>query len=180
MERRPFIRKGDHLILDTIPTWVCAQCSEAYFEEAAPKDVWGKRLRWGSSMAEAVAEAPDPCPAPGRTLQWSRRPEASAPASLRLPGAAHRGRHEGESRLILARMGGVGYGPVAAVGTAREGMGYGSRLPTALARASLPLPAAAERQRGAMASPMRALRWGRHTYADAPTDGSYPLFTLSP
>ncbi|MGE3536195.1 MAG: YgiT-type zinc finger protein [Candidatus Tectimicrobiota bacterium] len=24
-----------HLILDTIPAWVCTQCGEAYFEEAA-------------------------------------------------------------------------------------------------------------------------------------------------
>lgn len=28
-------RQGYHLILDTIPAWVCAQCGEAYFEEAA-------------------------------------------------------------------------------------------------------------------------------------------------
>jgi YgiT-type zinc finger domain-containing protein len=28
-------RKGYHLILDAIPAWVCAQCGEAYFEEAA-------------------------------------------------------------------------------------------------------------------------------------------------
>ena len=28
-------RKGYHLILDTVPAWVCAQCGEAYFEEAA-------------------------------------------------------------------------------------------------------------------------------------------------
>jgi YgiT-type zinc finger domain-containing protein len=28
-------RKGCHLILDTIPVWVCTQCGEAYFEEAA-------------------------------------------------------------------------------------------------------------------------------------------------
>ena len=27
-------RKGYHLILDTIPAWVCAQCGEVYFEEA--------------------------------------------------------------------------------------------------------------------------------------------------
>jgi len=27
-------RKGYHLILDTIPAWVCAQCGETYFEEA--------------------------------------------------------------------------------------------------------------------------------------------------
>lgn len=38
MERRtaPFHidRKGYHLVLDAIPAWVCAQCSEVYFEEA--------------------------------------------------------------------------------------------------------------------------------------------------
>jgi YgiT-type zinc finger domain-containing protein len=28
-------RKGYHLILDTVPAWVCAQCGEVYFEEAA-------------------------------------------------------------------------------------------------------------------------------------------------
>jgi YgiT-type zinc finger domain-containing protein len=28
-------RKGYHLILDTIPAWVCTQCGGAYFEEAA-------------------------------------------------------------------------------------------------------------------------------------------------
>jgi YgiT-type zinc finger domain-containing protein len=28
-------RKGYHLILDTIPAWVCTQCGEAYFEESA-------------------------------------------------------------------------------------------------------------------------------------------------
>jgi YgiT-type zinc finger domain-containing protein len=28
-------RKGYHLILDTIPAWVCTQCGEAYFEETA-------------------------------------------------------------------------------------------------------------------------------------------------
>ena len=28
-------RRGYHLILDTIPAWVCIQCGEAYFEEVA-------------------------------------------------------------------------------------------------------------------------------------------------
>jgi YgiT-type zinc finger domain-containing protein len=28
-------RKGYHLILDAAPAWVCTQCGEAYFEEAA-------------------------------------------------------------------------------------------------------------------------------------------------
>jgi YgiT-type zinc finger domain-containing protein len=27
-------RKGYHLILDSVPAWVCTQCGEAYFEEA--------------------------------------------------------------------------------------------------------------------------------------------------
>ena len=26
-------RKGCHVLLDTVPAWVCQQCGEAYFEE---------------------------------------------------------------------------------------------------------------------------------------------------
>ena len=26
-------REGCHMLLDTVPAWVCAQCGEAYFEE---------------------------------------------------------------------------------------------------------------------------------------------------
>lgn len=26
-------RKGYHVLLDTVPAWVCDQCGEAYFEE---------------------------------------------------------------------------------------------------------------------------------------------------
>ena len=26
-------RNGYHLVLDTVPAWVCDQCGEAYFEE---------------------------------------------------------------------------------------------------------------------------------------------------
>lgn len=26
-------RKGYHLMLDAVPSWVCTQCGEAYFEE---------------------------------------------------------------------------------------------------------------------------------------------------
>lgn len=26
-------RKGYHLVLDSVPAWVCPQCGEAYFEE---------------------------------------------------------------------------------------------------------------------------------------------------
>lgn len=26
-------RKGYHLLLDSVPAWVCSQCGEAYFEE---------------------------------------------------------------------------------------------------------------------------------------------------
>jgi YgiT-type zinc finger domain-containing protein len=27
-------RKGYHLVLDSVPAWVCTQCGEVYFEEA--------------------------------------------------------------------------------------------------------------------------------------------------
>ena len=27
-------RNGYHLVLDTVPAWVCDQCGEAYFEES--------------------------------------------------------------------------------------------------------------------------------------------------
>jgi YgiT-type zinc finger domain-containing protein len=27
-------RNGYHLVLDTIPAWVCGQCGEVYFEES--------------------------------------------------------------------------------------------------------------------------------------------------
>ena len=30
-------RKGYHLVFDTVPAWVCEQCSEAYFEEREVK-----------------------------------------------------------------------------------------------------------------------------------------------
>ena len=26
-------RKGYHLVVDTVPAWVCGQCGEAYFDE---------------------------------------------------------------------------------------------------------------------------------------------------
>jgi YgiT-type zinc finger domain-containing protein len=26
-------RKGDHLLLVSVPAWVCSQCAESYFEE---------------------------------------------------------------------------------------------------------------------------------------------------
>ena len=28
-------RNGYHLVLDTVPAWVCSQCGESYFEETA-------------------------------------------------------------------------------------------------------------------------------------------------
>jgi YgiT-type zinc finger domain-containing protein len=31
----PIDRQGYHFLLDTMPAWVCAQCGEAYFDEAA-------------------------------------------------------------------------------------------------------------------------------------------------
>jgi YgiT-type zinc finger domain-containing protein len=32
-------RKGYHLILDSVPAWVCTQCGEAYFEEAEVESI---------------------------------------------------------------------------------------------------------------------------------------------
>ena len=29
----PSDRDGYHLVLDTVPAWVCGQCGEAYFDE---------------------------------------------------------------------------------------------------------------------------------------------------
>jgi|TARA_B100001971_G_C18090002_1_gene482995 YgiT-type zinc finger domain-containing protein len=32
-------RKGYHLVLDTVPAWVCGQCGEALFEEEAVESI---------------------------------------------------------------------------------------------------------------------------------------------
>ena len=32
-------RKGYHLVLDTIPAWVCKQCGEVYFEETEVQQI---------------------------------------------------------------------------------------------------------------------------------------------
>lgn len=32
-------RKGYHLLLDTLPAWVCDQCGEAYFEESEVQSI---------------------------------------------------------------------------------------------------------------------------------------------
>ena len=34
-------RHGYHLVLDTVPAWVCGQCSEAYFEEPEVETIQG-------------------------------------------------------------------------------------------------------------------------------------------
>ena len=34
-------RKGYHLMLDTVPAWVCNQCGEVYFEEAEVEAIQG-------------------------------------------------------------------------------------------------------------------------------------------
>ena len=34
-------RQGYHLLLNTIPAWVCAQCGEAYFEEQEVESIQG-------------------------------------------------------------------------------------------------------------------------------------------
>ena len=34
-------RHGYHLVLDTVPAWVCSQCGEAYFEEREVDKIQG-------------------------------------------------------------------------------------------------------------------------------------------
>ena len=34
-------RKGYHLVLDTVPAWVCDQCGEAYFEDQEVETIQG-------------------------------------------------------------------------------------------------------------------------------------------
>jgi YgiT-type zinc finger domain-containing protein len=41
-------RKGCHVTLDKVPTWVCMQCGETYFEEKEVKAI--------QALAEAVEE----------------------------------------------------------------------------------------------------------------------------
>ena len=47
-------RKGCHLMLDTVPAWVCEQCGEAYFEEREV-DTIQDLVRSIESKAEALA-----------------------------------------------------------------------------------------------------------------------------
>ena len=35
----PIDRRGYHLMLDTIPAWICSQCGEVYFEEAEVESI---------------------------------------------------------------------------------------------------------------------------------------------
>ena len=34
-------RHGYHLVLDTVPAWVCSQCGEAYFDEREVETIQG-------------------------------------------------------------------------------------------------------------------------------------------
>jgi len=47
-------RKGCHLMLNTVPAWVCEQCGEAYFEEREV-DTIQDLVRSIESKAEALA-----------------------------------------------------------------------------------------------------------------------------
>ncbi len=47
-------RKGYHLILDTIPAWVCSQCGEAFFEESEVEAIQ-KVIRDLDKQAERLA-----------------------------------------------------------------------------------------------------------------------------
>lgn len=52
--RSPFHidRKGYHILLDSVPAWVCEQCGEAYFED--------KEVNAIQNMIRAFEEKADP------------------------------------------------------------------------------------------------------------------------
>ena len=50
-------RKGYHLILDTIPAWVCSQCGEPYFEEAEVEAIQQIIRAVDQHMAKLVVSA---------------------------------------------------------------------------------------------------------------------------
>ncbi len=47
-------RHGYHLVLDTVPAWVCGQCGEAYFEEAEVETIQGAIEALDQQTAELV------------------------------------------------------------------------------------------------------------------------------
>ena len=50
-------RKGCHVLLDTVPAWVCTQCGEAYFEEnevVAIQDLINSVEQKADALAAAV------------------------------------------------------------------------------------------------------------------------------
>jgi YgiT-type zinc finger domain-containing protein len=60
MERKTTLfqinRKGYHLVLNTVPAWVCTQCGEVYFEETEVESIQGA-LRALDERTERLAIA---------------------------------------------------------------------------------------------------------------------------
>ena len=47
-------RHGYHLLLDTVPAWVCSQCGEAYFDEREVQAIQGAIKALDQQAAELV------------------------------------------------------------------------------------------------------------------------------
>ena len=50
-------RHGYHLLLDTVPAWVCSQCGEAYFDEREVQAIQGAIKALDQQAAELVETA---------------------------------------------------------------------------------------------------------------------------
>jgi YgiT-type zinc finger domain-containing protein len=48
-------RKGYHLVMDSVPAWVCSQCGEVYFEDKAVDSIQ-KALRSLDSQSSRFAK----------------------------------------------------------------------------------------------------------------------------
>ena len=48
-------RDGYHLVLDTVPAWVCEQCGEAYFEENEVEAIQGAITALDQRVRQLVA-----------------------------------------------------------------------------------------------------------------------------
>lgn len=49
-------RDGYHLVLDTVPAWVCEQCGEAYFEENEVEAIQGAITALDQRARQLVAD----------------------------------------------------------------------------------------------------------------------------
>ncbi|MFH0793709.1 MAG: YgiT-type zinc finger protein [bacterium] len=50
-------RNGYHLLLDTVPGWVCEQCGEAYFEESEVESIQNAIRGLDAQAAKLVGSA---------------------------------------------------------------------------------------------------------------------------